>query len=63
MKVRALRGVCVGVARHLAAGDTAEIDATSVPFLVNIGAVELVKDEPAPVPEPITPAKAGKAKE
>ena len=60
MKVRALRGVCVGVDRHLKAGDTDDIDAGSVSFLTSIGAVELVKDEPAVAePESKPPAKAG----
>jgi len=47
MKVRALRGVCVGVDRHLKAGDTDDLDASTVQFLVSIGAVEVVKDAPA----------------
>lgn len=69
MKVRALRGVCVGIERHLVAGDVADVDDASVTFLVSIKAVELVKDEPPPVvdetPSEVkaTPAKAGKSKE
>lgn len=59
MKVRALRGVCVGPARNLVAGEVADIDASSVQFLANIGAVELVADEPA-ASDPIPPAPAGK---
>lgn len=46
MKVRALRGVCVGVDQHLGAGDTADLDAAQVQFLVSIGAVEKVPDPP-----------------
>lgn len=46
MKVRALRGVCVGVNHHLVAGEDADLDAHMVTFLKNIGAVELVPDEP-----------------
>ena len=46
MKIRALRGVCVGVERHLKAGDSADLDTAMVTFLVGIGAVEVVKDEP-----------------
>ena len=59
MKVRALRGVCIGVGRHLSAGDSADLDAATVTFLAGIGAVELVKDEPTPVPvEPIPETKS-----
>lgn len=62
MSVRALRGVCIGPGRHLSPGETADLDAATVQFLVSIGAVEVVKDDPAPVveaqPEPkSTPAK------
>jgi hypothetical protein len=71
VKVRALRGVCVGVEQHLAAGAIADLDAAQVPFLVSIGAVERVPDEPIqPIPPPeataavspaavAVPAKAG----
>jgi hypothetical protein len=69
MKVRALRGVCIGVGRHLAAGDTVDLEPALVTFLVGIGAAEVVKDEPpAPVvvePEPefkSKPVKPGKEK-
>ncbi len=63
MKVRALRGVCIGVERHLAAGDTADLEAAQVQFLVSIGAVERVVD-PAPAPAATAanePAEAGPA--
>ncbi len=61
MKVRALRGVCVGVDRHLVAGDVADLDSAVVTFLVNIGAVEVAPDAPQKSePETPTPAKAGK---
>ena len=57
-KVRALRGVCIGVDRHLAKDDTADMDAAQVQFLTSIGAVEVVPDAPSkPVTE--TPAKPG----
>lgn len=46
MKVRALRGVCIGVDRNLKPGDTADLEAAQVEFLANIGAVELAPDEP-----------------
>lgn len=51
--VRALRGVCIGVDRHLKPDETAEISAADVPFLTSIGAVELVPDEPAAAEEPV----------
>lgn len=75
MKVRALRGVCVGVERHLALDEVADLDPAQVNFLVSIGAVErlpevpTVNDEPAAeggaasdasATEPTTPAKPGK---
>lgn len=53
MKVKALRGVCIGVDRHLIAGDIADLEPGLVTFLVNIGAVCVVKDEP---PKPDEPA-------
>jgi hypothetical protein len=46
IKVRAKRGVCIGVERHLAVGECADLDAAMVTFLTHIGAVEVVKDEP-----------------
>ncbi len=57
MKVKALRGVCIGVDRHLVAGDTADLDPGLVTYLVNIRAVEAVSDEP-PKPEATAPAVA-----
>lgn len=59
MRVRALRGVCVGVGQHLKAGDTCELDYATANFLVHTGAVEIVPDEPAKS-EPPAPAKSGK---
>lgn len=56
MKVRALRGVCIGVDRNLAVGNEAELDPATGKFLASIGAVEEVKPPPpAPAPEPIKP--------
>lgn len=49
MKARAIRGVCIGVGRHLVPGETADhLDAATVQFLTSIGAIEIVPDEPAP---------------
>lgn len=47
MRIKARRGVCIGVDRHLQAGDLADLDAAQVQFLVSIGAVEVVPDAPA----------------
>jgi hypothetical protein len=47
MKIRARRGVCIGVDRHLQPGDLADLDAAQVTFLEGIGAVEQVPEEPA----------------
>jgi len=69
MKVRALRGVCIGVDRHLKPADIADIDPATVQFLVSICAVEKVTDLPtgpaADEPEITTsaPAKAAGKKE
>jgi hypothetical protein len=64
MKVRALRGVCLGPGSHLAAGDVGETDAATGQFLVSIRAVEIYTDPPpaadAPESETVTPAKPGK---
>lgn len=67
MKVKALRGVCVGVDRHLAPGDVEDLEPGLVTFLVGIGAVEKhVDPEPEPQPqadpepEPKEPVKPGK---
>lgn len=57
MKFRALRGVCIGVDRHLKAGDTVELDTATSQFLVSIRAIEPVKDEP---PVESVPEKTGK---
>ena len=59
MRVRALRGVCIGVDRHLAPGDTTDLEAAQVKFLASIGAVEEIPDEP-PAADPVseTPAAA-----
>jgi hypothetical protein len=58
MRVKALRGVCIGVGRHLSAGDVEDLEPALVTYLVGIGAVERVPDEPPkpdPVPEPVKP--------
>lgn len=48
MKYTALRGVCIGVDRHLMPGDDpVELDAGTASFLVNIGAVAPAPDQPA----------------
>lgn len=64
MKVKALRGVCIGVDRHLKAGDSADLEPALVTFLAGIGAVERVKDEPVSDPAPAlkspAPEKSGK---
>lgn len=72
MKVRALRGVCIGVEQHLAAGDEADLEAAQVQYLTSIGAVErVIEAPPAPAAPPGYPeldpssetttlAKAGK---
>jgi hypothetical protein len=70
--VRALRGVCIGVNRHLAPGETADVDASTLTFLRSIGAVEVVAEPTTGVrgekfdkmaqdkPMPATPGKKEK---
>lgn len=58
MHVRAIRGVCVGVADHMKAGDVRELDAPLAKYLINIGAVEAYT-LPAE-PTDAEPARAGK---
>jgi hypothetical protein len=61
MRVRALRGVCIGVARHLKPGDIEDLEPALVTYLVGIGAVEAVPAEPEPKPEAKpAPEKSGK---
>jgi hypothetical protein len=60
MKVVALRGVCVGVDRHLKPGDTAEIDDAQFPFLSGIGAVAKAAEPEPETPKTEAPVKAGK---
>ena len=48
MKVRALRGVCIGPEHHLVPGDVVEMDAGTFTYLSNIGAVEAVPDDRVP---------------
>jgi hypothetical protein len=55
MKVFALRGVCVGVDRHLKAGDIVDLESALVTYLVSIGAVEIVHEEPVREPVHIAP--------
>lgn len=54
MRIRARRGVCIGVDRHLKAGGLvpADVDAATLQFLRSIGAVEPVPDEPAAAEQP-----------
>lgn len=61
MRVKALRGVCIGVDRHLKAGDSADLDAAMVTFLKSIGAVEIAPDEPKK-PEPVQEVKEPESK-
>lgn len=68
MKVKALRGVCIGIEQHLVAGDTADLEPALVTFLGGIGAIEIIPDAPTPLepqpeiqPEPKSkPKKSGK---
>lgn len=59
-RVRALRGVCVGVDRHLLPGDIADLDPAQESFLVSIGAVEIYQDAPVSQSKSEVPGKTGK---
>jgi hypothetical protein len=51
-RVKGLRGVCLGVERHLVPDEVTEIaDDSFVQYLVSIGAVEVVPDAPIAEPE------------
>ena len=55
MKIRAIRGVCIGVHRHLAVGETTDVDTATFTFLNGIGAVELMTDVPQSEPKLMKP--------
>lgn len=66
MRVKALRGVCVGIEKHLAAGAIADLDPALVQYLTSIKAVEALPDEEpaaaaAPADEIDTKSPAKKA--
>jgi hypothetical protein len=46
--------VCIGVEKHLKAFDPVppDLDSATVQFLLGIGALEVVADEPKPEPKP-----------
>lgn len=58
MIVLALRGVCIAPERHLSAGERTTVDDTTAKFLISIGAVKQVHDEPIEDPKPKRSAKA-----
>ena len=62
MKVRALRGVCIGVERHLKPDEVADLDAAMGNYLIGIGAVEPFIEPPAPAVQPTAkpPEQSGK---
>lgn len=60
MRVRCLRGVCIGVDRHLKPGDTADLEPALVTYLTGIRAVEAMPAEPEPKHETPAPEKSGR---
>ena len=60
VKVKALRGVCVGIERHLKMGEIAVVDAASAQFLVSIGSVERIPETP---PKAVAKKESAKADE
>jgi hypothetical protein len=52
MNYRALRGVCIGVDRHLKAGDVEDLDPATGKFLISIGAVVEHESSPPAADEP-----------
>lgn len=57
MRVVALRGVCVGPERHLAAGEEADLDKSTADYLVSIKAVEKIDQLPTPEPAKVAGKK------
>ena len=60
MRVKAIRGVCIGVDRHMKPGDIEDLEGALVVFLVSIGAVEKIPEAPV-VAEPELKLDAGKS--
>jgi hypothetical protein len=62
--IKVLRGVCIGVDRHIVVGQTPpDLEPALVNYLLSIQAIEVVDDplpEPVPEPEPKSPKKPGK---
>jgi hypothetical protein len=58
-KVRATRGVCIGVENHLAAGEVRDLpDDQTLKYLLSINSVVLVEEAPPPPPvEPVAESK------
>lgn len=50
MEALVLRGVCIGVNRHVAAGERVDLDPQLFQFLASIRAVEAAPAKPAEVP-------------
>lgn len=61
MKVVAIRGVCIGVDRHLVPGEEADLDVATVRFLAGIGAVREVAEAPAEARDAATDGQADSA--
>lgn len=60
MKVKGLRGVCVGVDDALKEGEERDLDPATADYLVNIGAAEVVVEE-VPPPGPTSDQEASAA--
>lgn len=61
MNVQALRGVCIGVERHLLPGDVVDLDPATARYLEAIGAVTTSVTAPAvQEPDATKPGKPGK---
>lgn len=59
MKVKILRGVCVGIDDDAKPGDIRDLDPLTADYLKNIGAAEDAPPEPAVVAEEAPAAGAG----
>jgi hypothetical protein len=50
MRIRGLRGVCIGPERHLKKDETIDVEPALANYLISIGAAAAAPNEPPPEP-------------